>query len=195
MKEVQTLAAETQKTINVLKKGGVIVYPTSTIWGIGCSAYEVEAIKRIYQIKNREDSKSLIILVDTLERLEKHIGKIPQVVLDTLANTQRPTSIIYPQAQNLPDALIAENGSIAIRLTQSVFCQQLIAGMDAPLVSTSANVSGEASPQSFADISPVILQGVDYVVEASLFEGQEKTGQASQILRLLPDHSFEVIRA
>ncbi len=183
-----------QLAFECLENKGTILYPTDTIWGIGCKTNEPSAIANIYALKNRPDTKSFIILVDTLERLQYHVPHLSESVKNLIAATERPTSIVYYDALHLPQNLLAEDGSIAIRLVKQEFCQSLIDKMNAPLVSTSANVSGEPSANYFKDISPVIKDGVDYIVNPDLFPDQENP-QASQILRLEKNGDVTVLRA
>src|SRR6476469_8812958 len=147
---------EVEHALSVLLQGGVLLYPTDTIWGLGCDATYDAAIKRIYQIKNRDDSKSLIILLAEPRDLLHYVAAPDPAVFDFIETTQRPTTIIFENAINLPEKLIAADGSIAIRIVQDEFCRHLIKRLRKPIVSTSANVSGEPSPKSFNEISDKI---------------------------------------
>ena len=155
---------DTQQCLEVLRRGGVILYPTDTIWGLGCDATNPEAIKRIYQIKQRDDSKSLIVLLANEKEVLQYVAAPDLAVFDFLETQERPTTVIYENAIGLPDNLVAADGSIAIRLTSDPFCRHLIKRFRKPIVSTSANISGALSPQSFADISAEIKAQVDYIV-------------------------------
>jgi len=185
-------STELKKTVEAVNKGGVILYPTDTIWGLGCSATNEAAFLNIYKIKNRPPSKSFIILVEDVECLQYHVGTLTTNVLEYIAALKRPTTIIYPKSQNLPKAILAEDGSIGIRLVKMQFCEDLIKGIDAPLVSTSANISGMPSPQKFEDISKKIQQEVDFIVNDKLF--LSGNSPASKILKLNEDESFTIIR-
>jgi L-threonylcarbamoyladenylate synthase len=180
-----------EKAKETLKSGGVILYPTDTIWGIGCDATNEEACKRIYDIKKRPANKSFILLVDSFIMIEKFIPDFPSVCYDLVDTAIRPLTIVYPNAKGLAPSVLAEDGSVAIRLTKDPTCLQLIRSMRKPLVSTSANLSGDASPTCFADVHPEIKAAVDSIVELRL---DEKNTQASQIIKINLDSSFEIIR-
>ena len=150
---------ELEKCVNILKKGGVILYPTDTIWGIGCDATNSEAIAKIYNIKKRNDSKALISLVANKKQLKEITGDVPNI--DILS---KPTTVIYPKAIGISHKLLATDGSAAIRITQDHFCQQLVSKLGEAIVSTSANISGLPNPKSFSEISQDILNNVDYIV-------------------------------
>jgi L-threonylcarbamoyladenylate synthase len=164
---------EIKKTCEILKRGGVILYPTDTIWGIGCDATNEEAVKRIYKIKQRSDSKALLVLLDAYEKLEYYVEEVPEIVSDLVTLSDKPLSIIFSGAMNLASNLIAEDGSIGIRITKEPFSQKLCRRFGKPLVSTSANISGEPSPANFSKISKEILRSVDYVVNYRQTETQE----------------------
>ena len=173
-----------------LKQDGVLLYPSDTIWGIGCDARSTKAVKTIYHLKQREDSKALICLVANQAMLETYVGEIPDALLPQLAES-RPTTVIYPSVKGVSERLCAQDGSIGIRIAKDAFCQELIQALGAPIVSTSANVSGEASPTHFQEISAPILSGVDHIVPLRQNETQT---QASRIIRLKNDNSIEVLR-
>lgn len=167
------------------------LYPTDTTFGIGCDATNAEAIQKIFQIKNRPDSKSLIILVDTPARLQK-IVDVPDLAWDIMDLSEKPVTIIYDNPKNLPKELIAEDNTIAIRLTDDLFCKKLISKINAPLVSTSANISGEPTPNSFAEISQKIKTEVDFVFpECETFVPKFA---GSSIIKLSVDGTVKVIR-
>jgi len=187
------LSKEILKTAKCLKEGGVVLYPTDTIWGLGCSAFDEAALHKIYEIKNRPANKSVILLVDSIERLCFHVGELSKDVVKTIHSAAYPTTIIYPKANNLPNGIVANNGSIGIRLVDHAFCQEVIKAIDAPLVSTSANLSRMTSPISFKEISIKIKEKVDLIVEETLFLSDQKT-KSSRILKLNDDHSFTIIR-
>ena len=152
-------------SLDVLRKGGVILYPTDTIWGIGCDATNAEAVKRIYQIKKRADHKSLIILVGDERDVLQYVAAPDLAVFDFLDEQTRPTTVIFDNAIGLPDELVAEDGSIGIRIVRDEFCRHLIKRFKRPIVSTSANISGSDAPKSFADVSEEIKTAADHVVK------------------------------
>lgn len=175
----------------LLSQQRVIAYPTDTVWGIGCDATNTDAVAKVYSIKNREESKSLIILVDSLEMLSKYIKNIPEKALKELKRATKPTTIIYKNPIGLASNCVATDNTIAIRIVQNDFCIQLIKEFGKPIVSTSANISGEPTPKSFSEISDSILDSVDYVVNLQ----QEKiTTSSSRIVRITDDNQVEVIR-
>ena len=158
---------DVKNAIEVLRKGGVILYPTDTVWGIGCDATNAEAVKRVYDIKQRDDSKALICLVDSDARLQRYVRQVPDVawqLIDSLQDSDaKPTTLILDGAVNLAPNLIAEDGSIALRITNEPFSKELCYRFQKALVSTSANISGEPAAQNFCDIDPRIVEAVDYV--------------------------------
>jgi L-threonylcarbamoyladenylate synthase len=167
------------------------LYPTDTTFGIGCSANDVESIKRIFEIKKRAESKSLIILVDTPARLQS-IVDVPELAWDIMDLSQKPVTIVYDDPKNLPKELIAEDNTIAIRLTDDLFCKKIIVKLKSPIVSTSANISGDPTPNQFEDISQAILEGVDYIFpEAKNFKPHHT---ASSVIKLSKDGVVKVLR-
>lgn len=156
---------DVSNALRVLGKGGVILYPTDTIWGIGCDATNEEAVQRIYEIKNREDSKSMLVLIDVPGRLYQYVNQIPEIAWDIIDAAESPVTIIYPDVKNLAANLIADDHSAGIRIVKDKFCQQLIHQFKKPIVSTSANISGEKAPQLFREISSKIKESVDYTVK------------------------------
>lgn len=197
-----------QQALQVLRSGGIIVYPTDTVWGIGCDATNVEAVKRIYALKQREDSKSMLVLLDSAAKLNYYVD-VPEAaeMLLGVQNTDRfadgaqtdlqdeatkPMTIIYPNARHLAQDLIAEDGSIGIRITSEPFSQALCAQLKRPIVSTSANISGHPSARFFHEIEQAILEGADYVC---LFRREDETPhQPSTIIKINVDNSFKIIR-
>jgi L-threonylcarbamoyladenylate synthase len=165
MKDPVFFEEEVTAALNILRKGGVILYPTDTIWGLGCDATNAAAINRIYSIKKRAESKSLIILLADEREVLKYVAAPDLGVFDFLEEQQKPTTVIYEHAIGLPDNLVAEDGSIAIRLVQDEFCRHLVKRLQQPLVSTSANISGSASPAFFDEISVEIKSSVDHIVQ------------------------------
>jgi len=151
--------------LEVLQKGGIILYPTDTIWGIGCDACNEDAVKRVYAIKNREDSKSMLVLMENATLLDRYVTEVPEIAYDLIELTDKPLTIIYDGAQGLAKNLIADDGSIGIRITTEEFSSELIRRFKRPIVSTSANISGRPSPACFAEIDQEIIDAVDYVVK------------------------------
>lgn len=182
---------EVKKCIEVLRKGGTILYPTDTIWGIGCDATNTQAVEKIFDIKNRPSSKSMIILVAEPIQVSFY-AEAPAVALDLVEYAERPLTIIYPGAKGIAKQLIAEDGTIAIRVVRDEFCRQLINAMRKPLVSTSANISGEPAPANFAEISGAIKSGVDYVV--NLRQNETQKSVPSRIMKICKDGTIEIIR-
>lgn len=181
-----------KQAVEVLRKGGVILYPTDTVWGIGCDATNAEAVKRVYEIKQRDDSKALICLVDSDARLQRYVRNVPDVAWQLLDAVVRPTTLILDNAVNLASNLIAEDGSIGIRITQEPFSHELCYRFQKALVSTSANISGEPAAQNYGDIAPEILEAVDYVCFSRRQEHKPHT--PSSIIKLTASGEVTVIR-
>ncbi len=186
------LSNEINKCIDVLKNGGTILYPTDTIWGIGCDATNEEAVAKIFKLKKRTDSKSMIILLDNEAKLQSYVQEIPDVAWDLIELTERPLTIIYDHAKNLAKNVIAEDGSIGIRVTRDEFCKNLIGKFRKPIVSTSANISGNEPPQSFSDIDEDIINGVDYVV--NLRQNEYCESQPSTVIKLGSGGQIRILR-
>lgn len=187
--------ADLHEAIRVMKEGGVILYPTDTVWGIGCDATNEHAVQRIFSIKHRADCKSMLVLLDGAGKLQGYVHHIPDTAWTLLAATegQRPMTIIYPQAKNLASSLIAEDGSIGIRITEERFSKALCEGLHHPIVSTSANISGEPAPHTFDGISKEIIEAVDYVC---LYRRDDKTPhQPSSIIKIDKQEHITIIRA
>ncbi len=182
---------EIPKSLEIILSGGIILYPTDTVYGIGCDARNEAAIERIALLKKRPSQKSYIILVSSAEEIKPLLKNFNKEWL-TQIPSDKPTTIIYPDAKNLPSSVIAEDGSIAIRIVNHPFCTALIQKLKAPLLSTSANISGEPSPSTFTDIKAAILNGVDYVV--NLPAAQDRVGQPSRLIKIMADGKFEIIR-
>lgn len=190
-----TREQDIKNAVEVLRRGGVILYPTDTVWGIGCDATNAEAVKRVYAIKQRDDSKALICLVDSDARLQRYVRRVPDVawqLIDSLKDGGKPTTIILDGAVNLAPNLIADDGSIALRITQEPFSKELCYRFQKALVSTSANISGEPAAQNYADIDPQIVEAVDYVCWSRRQEHQPH--QPSGIIRLREDGEVTIIR-
>ena len=176
----------------VLQKGGVILYPTDTIWGLGCDACNEEAVRRIYDIKNRVDSKSMLVLMENAALLERYVEEVPEIAYDLIELTDKPLTIIYDGAKNLAKNLIAEDGSIGIRLTTEQFSSDLIRRFKRPIVSSSANISGKPSPACFAEIAQEIIDSVDYVVKYRQDDNQKAV--PSSIIKLGRGGEIKIIR-
>lgn len=176
---------------DVIRKGGVILYPTDTIWGLGCDATNNAAVKRIFDIKQRSDEKSMLILLDDAEKLRYYVD-IPEIAWDLIEVADKPLTIIYPGATNLAENLISEDGSVGIRITSDEFCRKLIKVTGRPIVSTSANISGKPSPDIFDKIDQAIIESVDYVVKYR--QNDRKPGKPSGIIKLGPGGEVKVIR-
>ena len=183
---------EIKNCLDVLRKGGTILYPTDTIWGIGCDATNHKAVQKIFKIKKRMESKSLIVLLDRKERLFNYVTEIPNIAIDLVENVHTPLTVIYPHAKNLAKNIIANDGTIAIRLVKYEFCYKLIRNFGKPIVSTSANISGQDSPLFFKDISEEIADQVDYKV--NLEQDELRAHKPSTIIRLKTNGEFEIIR-
>lgn len=186
------LEDDIKKAVEVMRKGGVILYPTDTVWGIGCDATNAEAVARVYEIKHREDSKAMICLVDNDNRLQRYVRNVPDVAWQLFDCAEDPTTIILDGAINLAQNLIAEDGSIAMRITREEFSKQLCYRFQKPIVSTSANISGEPTAQNYCDINQEIIDAVDYVCWTRRQE--HKPHKPSSIIRLREDGQVEIIR-
>ena len=197
------------KALEVLRAGGIILYPTDTVWGIGCDATDPSAVAKIYEVKCRADSKSLVLLASDMDMICRYVKEVPEMAIQLVEVNDKPMTIIYPdaiagQSPAGPDAFpkadrrclafntVAEDGTVGIRIPMMDFCQQLVARLGRPLVSTSANISGEPTPKKFAEISEEIRSAVDHIVDPSLERGA--TGQSSSIIKVGLDYSIEIIR-
>lgn len=181
-----------KNAIEVMRRGGVILYPTDTVWGLGCDATNFEAVKRIYEIKKRDDSKAMICLVDSDNRLQRYFRNVPDVAWDLLTLAVKPTTVILDDATGVASNLVAEDGSLAVRITQEEFSKQLCYRMQKPIVSTSANISGEPTAQNYCDISEEIRNAVDYICEARRQEHLPHV--PSSIIKLSKNGEVEIIR-
>lgn len=186
------ISEEVIKTCSVLTKGGTILYPTDTIWGLGCDATNVAAIEKVIQIKKRPIDKSLLILLDQKEKIYDYVDKLPEIAWDLISQTSRPITFIYPNVKNLPKILLASDGSVAIRIANNDFCKRLIRLFGNPIVSTSANLSGDPPAISYKDISKEIIDQVDYMVNPEISVCCDS--KPSTIIRFLDDYSFEILR-
>ncbi len=183
---------EINKAIEALKAGKTIIYPTDTIWGLGCDATNAKAVSKVYKIKKRVESKSMIVLLDDADKLENYMEKVPFSTYDILESVDTPLTVIYPNAKNLAKSVIAKDGTIAIRIVKDHFCQELIRSFGKPIVSSSANVSGHPEPFIFSRISDEIIRQVDYVVNVNV--GLMRSIKASRIIKLEENGEFKVIR-
>lgn len=193
-----------QAALEVLRNGGVILYPTDTVWGIGCDATDPEAVAKIYSIKKREDSKSLVLLASDMDMICRYVKEVPEMAIQLVEVNDKPMTIIYPGAiagekdvmkvdrRALAFNTVADDGTVGIRIPMMDFCQQLVSRLGRPIVSTSANISGEATPKKYAEISEEIKSAVDHTVDPSLEKGA--TGQSSSIIKVGLDYSIEIIR-
>ncbi|MFZ4411880.1 MAG: L-threonylcarbamoyladenylate synthase [Bacteroidales bacterium] len=187
-----TQKKDIENAVLVLEKGGVILYPTDTVWGIGCDATNAQAVEKVFKIKGREKNKSLIVLMSNLGQLKKYVRNIPIIANELIADSKRPTTIIYSEAINLAENAIAADGSIAIRIPDNEFCIQLIEAFGKPIVSTSANFSGEALSEHFNEIPPALMLQMDYIVQFN--QDQINNHLPSRIIKLETNGSFVIIR-
>ena len=185
------LLNEIEKATEILNKGGLLLYPTDTVWGIGCDATNPEAVKKIYELKKREDNKALICLVSDIRMLERYVYEVPEAAYDIVELSDKPTTIIYDQPINVANNLIAEDNTLAIRVASDEFCQKLIRKLKRPMVSTSANISGQPTPKSYSEISKDILKGVDYVVN---LHREKQNNTPSTIIKLSNNGVVKIIR-
>jgi L-threonylcarbamoyladenylate synthase len=186
------MQAEIKKALEILRSGGIILYPTDTVWGIGCDATNESAVKRVFEIKKRTNVKAMLLLIDNPAKLQGYVDDVPDIAWDLIEMTKKPLTIIYPQAKNLASNLIAEDKSIGIRVTNEPFSKTICEQFRKPIVSTSANISGEPTPRNFSQISEEIKSLVDYVVN---FRQDDKSEpKPSSIIKLGKGNLFELIR-
>ncbi|MCW3083038.1 MAG: Sua5/YciO/YrdC/YwlC family protein [Bacteroidetes bacterium] len=183
---------EIKNALEVLRKGGTILYPTDTVWGIGCDARNKDAVAKVFRIKQRAEYKSMVTLVCDHTMLNRYVKEVPEVAWDLLEAADTPLTIIYPDARMLADNVIAADGSVGIRLVKDEFCKNLIHKFGKPIVSTSANISGEASPSSFNEIKLDILNKVDYIVNWR--QKENNSVQPSTIIKVAMNGEFKIIR-
>ena len=187
-----TLQKEIQKAVEVLEKGGVILYPTDTLWGLGCNATNAEAVDKIYQLKGRPATKGLIILIADINELKKYVEQIPDKALEIMKQTDKPITIVYEKARHIAQNATAPDGSVAIRIPKNDFCQQLIRKLGHPITSTSANTSGIEPPTNFKQVETAIIKGVDYVVNWR--QNETGTTKSSSIYKITANGELVVIR-
>ena len=183
---------EIKKTIEVLRSGGIILYPTDTVWGIGCDATNKEAVKRIFEIKKRVDTKAMLVLIDSPAKLQAYVEEIPDMAWDLIELTEKPLTIIYPGAKNLAENLIADDKTVGIRVTGEEFSRKLCSQFRKPIVSTSANISGKPTPANFSQISESIKNAVDYVVNYR--QNDISQPKPSSIIKLGKGNLIQIIR-
>ena len=182
-----------RKSLEILRNGGVILYPTDTVWGLGCDATNPDAVSKVYKVKKREDRKSMLVLVDHNGRINSYVDVVPDIAWEIIDAAVRPITLIYPGAKNLPKNLVAEDGSIGIRICQDEFCIELIRKFGRPIVSSSANISGEKAPSTYEDISEEIKSSADYIVEWR--QDDQTKNPPSSIIKLGEGGLFKIIRA
>ncbi|WP_396175819.1 L-threonylcarbamoyladenylate synthase [Flavobacterium sp.] len=182
---------EIQKAFEVIQQGGIILYPTDTVWGIGCDAANAEAVQKIYDLKMRQESKSMIVLMNGEKMIYNVFKDIPEVAWQILDLSEKPTTLILDKPRNVAPNIIADNQSLAVRIVKEPFCYKLMERMKRPLVSTSANITGQPTPKSFKEISPEIIKGVDYVVN---LHREKICDKPSTIIKLTLDSKVQIIR-
>lgn len=186
------IAEDIRQAVDTLRQGGLILYPTDTVWGIGCDATREEAVRRIFSLKQREDSKAMICLVDNADRMQRYLRRVPDVAWNLVDYADKPLTLILDEAVNLAPSLIAEDGSVGLRVTRENISRQLCYRFQKAIVSTSANISGQPSPANFTEISPEIIAGVDYVMKSR--QNDLSRHKPSQIIKLELDGKITIIR-
>lgn len=184
---------EIKHTIDVLKKGGIILYPTDTIWGIGCDATNKEAVEKIYMLKKRTETKGMIILVNNLSMIYNYVQEVPEIAVQLVEVNDKPMTVVYPEAINLAENVINSDGTVAIRITSDKFCKELIKKFRKPIISTSANISGQKPPENFKAIDKNILHGVDYIVKHR--QNDNSKSSPSSIIKVGIKGEIEIIRS
>ncbi|WP_010256163.1 L-threonylcarbamoyladenylate synthase [Myroides injenensis] len=189
---MEDIQEEVHKAFEVIKNGGIILYPTDTVWGIGCDANNSEAIKKIYKLKQRAESKSMIVLVNGDRLMHRVFNSIPEVAWDIIDCSERPTTLILDNPKYVAKEIVSGDNSLGVRIVKEPFCFKLIERMKSPLVSTSANISGQPSPANFTEISKEIIDGVDYVV--NLRQKETKAIKPSTIIKLTENSQVTILR-
>ncbi|MDR2232802.1 MAG: threonylcarbamoyl-AMP synthase [Tannerella sp.] len=190
--DTELFKEDVKKACEILRRGGIILYPTDTIWGIGCDAANESAVERIYALKQRIDHKAMLILIDSPAKLAGYVSDVPPIALDLIDVSDKPLTIIYPYAKNLALNLLGEDGSVGIRVTHERFSHELCNMFRKPIVSTSANISGLPSPGRFSEVDEAVRNGVDYVVRYR--QGETAKAKPSSIIKLNADGSIKIIR-
>lgn len=188
---MEEISKEVHNAYEVIKNGGIILYPTDTVWGIGCDATNEDAVRKIYELKKRAESKSMIVLVNNDRLLYQVFKNIPQVAFDILDCAEKPTTLVLDHPQKVAKNIIAEDDSLGIRIVNEPFVYKLIERMKAPLVSTSANISGQPTPTQFSEIAPEIINGVDYVVQ---LQHDKVCKKSSTVIKLTNDAQVKILR-
>lgn len=188
----EKLKQEVEKSVALLKQGKILLYPTDTIWGIGCDATNTKAVDRVFKLKNRHKQKSMIVLLDSADKLSLYVDEVPQIAYDLIENAASPITIVYNNARNLSKKLIASDGSIAIRVVKDDYCVEVIKKLGHPMVSTSANISGEPAPQIFNQIVDIIKERVDYVVD--IYRSRIRAIRPSTVIKLKENGTFSILR-
>lgn len=192
MTEKELFEKDLEQAVETMLNGGLILYPTDTIWGIGCDSRNADAVKKIYELKKRADEKALLVLVDSLDTLEKTVEKIPDIAFDLIENATTPLTIIYDSPKEVAINLIGSDKTLGIRITKEIFSRELCRRLGAPVVSTSANISGEPSATTYSQISSEIKNGVDYIVNYRRDDSNPAT--PSHIIKLSSDGHFKILR-
>jgi len=183
---------EVKRAIEVLKRGGIIIYPTDTVWGIGCDATNDKAVQKIFKLKKRLDHKSMIVLICKADNIETIVDSVPTIAYDLMESWDKPLTIVYDNAKNLAKKLISSDNTIGVRVSKNEFNKELIKALGHPIVSTSANYSGQATPVFYTEIDPLLLDAVDYVVD--LQRDNMTNIKPSTVIRIYEDGSFDVLR-
>jgi L-threonylcarbamoyladenylate synthase len=189
---MESFKEDIMNACEVLNRGGLILYPTDTVWGIGCDATDETAVRRVYELKKRTDQRAMLVLLDSAAKLNGFVSEIPGEAWDLIELADKPLTIIYPQGKNLATGLLGDDGSVGIRITQEAFSKQLCARFRKPLVSTSANISGAPTPSFFGEISEEVKNGVDYI--ATYRRDDTEKCKPSAIIRINEDHTIQIIR-
>lgn len=187
-----TFPEDIKEALNTLRKGGIILYPTDTIWGLGCDPTNETAVRSIFNLKSREENKSLIILADSIGMVERYVKEIPEIIYELTSVSDTPITVIYPEGKNLAPGVCSEDRSIAIRICKEEFCSELISRFRKPIVSTSANLSGNTSPANFGEIEKAIIDSVDYVVKYR--QDDRSKSVPSPVIKIYSNGTFRIIR-
>ena len=187
-----TMQEEIKNALKVLRKGGIILYPTDTIWGIGCDATNAHAVDKVYEIKKRSEKRAMLVLVDSADRVWDYVNEVPEIAEQLAAVSDKPLTIVYPEAIRLASNLVPEDKTIGIRITSDPFCQQLIKKFNKAIVSTSANVSGTPHPEHFSDIDTEIKQAVDYIVNCR--QNDKNSPAPSSVIKIGLGGQVEILR-